>query len=373
MKKIILLCFSVILGSCSSSETSSQIVTNDNTSNNSTNNNQNNNQNSGNDPDFWSIPVDEVIDGGPGKDGIPAIANPDFLSADDADQAGYLENDDLVLIFKDGLDISAYPHAILDWHEIVNDEVGTYKLAITFCPLTGTGIGWDRNLDGEETTFGVSGLLYNTNLIPYDRKTDSNWSQILNECVNGNLVGELPKTYQLLETNWETAKALYPKIKVLGTNTGFERPYGNSPYLDYNTNNDLFLFPVPKDTRLPLKEKVLAIMDDGFARAYQFSSFTNSNLIRESFRGKDYLIVGNSNFMFAYDITTGFENVEFTYVLGNPDLAEDVVLSDNQGNLWDAFGVAVEGPRTGDKIAATNAMMGMWFSIPAFYNTSIFQ
>lgn len=135
----------------------------------------------------WSIPVDQVLDGGPGKDGIPALINPELVPKE---AINFLNENDLVLGFKLGSDIRAYPYAILDWHEIIKDNIGVVSVAITYYPLTGTGIGWDRFLDESETTFGVSGLLYNTNLIPYDRATDGNWSQLLNESVNGNLIGE---------------------------------------------------------------------------------------------------------------------------------------------------------------------------------------
>ena len=136
----------------------------------------------------WSIPSNQVFDGGPGKDGIPALVNPAMVSSV---QANYLTDNDLVIGFKVGDDVRAYPHQILDWHEIINDVVGEQPLAITYCPLTGTGIGWNRVISGNTTTFGVSGLLFNTNLIPYDRSTDSNWSQMKLECVNGQLIGEI--------------------------------------------------------------------------------------------------------------------------------------------------------------------------------------
>jgi len=192
----------------------------------------------------WSIPVAEVLDGGPGRDGIPALVNPTLISPS---ETTILNDEDLVLLFKNGDDVRAYPHIILDWHEIINDNIGDVSMAVTFCPLTGTGIGWGRMLNNVETTFGVSGLLYNTNLIPFDRLTSSNWSQILNESVNGDLIGQQVELYQLLETNWATAKQIYPDIKVVSTSTGFSRTYGTSPYGDYNTNNDRFFFPVAKD------------------------------------------------------------------------------------------------------------------------------
>ena len=132
----------------------------------------------------WLIPIDEIYDGGPGKDGIPALLNPHSVQAT---EIGYLQDEDLVLGYKVGEEAHAYPHPILDWHEIINDAVGSEAISIIYCPLTGTGIGWDREINGATTSFGVSGLLYNSNIIPYDRLTDSNWSQIQNKCVNGQI------------------------------------------------------------------------------------------------------------------------------------------------------------------------------------------
>lgn len=317
----------------------------------------------------WSIPVSEVLDGGPGKDGIPALVNPTFVTAS---QANFLNDADLVLVFKNGNDVRAYPHIILDWHEIVNDNIGDISMAVTFCPLTGTGIGWGRMVNNTETTFGVSGLLYNTNLIPFDRLTDSNWSQILNESVNGELNGQKADLYQLLETNWATARQIYPDIEVVSTSTGFSRTYGTSPYGDYNTNNNLFFFPVEKDPRLPSKEKVLAILDDSDAKVYRFSDFSDENIILDSFKGNDYLIVGNTDFMFAYLLTADLNNLEFTYTFNGIGNTDDTILVDNEGTSWNIFGEAISGPRQGQNISVSSAMMGQWFSIPAFYNTEIY-
>lgn len=365
MKKMIYLLFvSVIALSCSSSEVSVGNANGDGSSQEET---------FSNDPrdSEWSIPISQVIDGGPGKDGIPALVNPRMVSAD-SEEIRVLRADDLVLVFKDGDDVRAYPHIILDWHEIINDKVGDVSLAITFCPLTGTGIGWSRMINDTETTFGVSGLLYNTNLIPYDRLTDSNWSQILNESVNGELTGERPVIYQLFETTWDLARRVYPDIRVVSTQTPFPRTYGVSPYGDYNTNNDRFLFPVAVSRTLPPKERVLALLDRGRAKAYRFSSFEQGNLIRDSFRNRQYVIAGNENFMTIYRLKDGLEQLEFEYAfdINNPN--PEVLLTDNEGNQWSIFGEAVSGPRQGEVLERTESMMAQWFSIPAFYPTEIY-
>ncbi len=313
----------------------------------------------------WSIPKSEVLDGGPGKDGIPALVNPDLTTIQNIT---YLSENDLVIGIKNGDDVRAYPHAILDWHEIVNDDLGNVSVAITYCPLTGTGIGWNRVLDGKQTTFGVSGLLYNTNLIPYDRETDSNWSQILNESVNGELLGKSAELIRLFETDWKTWKSLYPNSRVLSTNTGFSRTYGTSPYGDYNTNNDRFLFPVPKDSRLPSKERVHAIVDGGDAKIYRFSDFTSNNIIRDTYKGKNYLIVGKTNFIVSFELIGEQTMLDFEYVHNGSEL----LVVDDEGNEWNIFGEAISGSKAGQFLGNSASFMGMWFSIPAFYTTEIY-
>jgi len=315
----------------------------------------------------WSIPIAEVLDGGPGRDGIPALENPIFLTADDAT---FLFEEDLVIGFKNGDDIRAYPHTILDWHEIINDNIGNVSLAVTYCPLTGTGIGWNRILNGEETTFGVSGLLFQSNLIPFDRATQSNWSQILNESVNGSLLGEKIDLIGLVETDWKTWQLLYPDTKVVSLETGFSRTYGLYPYGNYRTDNDFFVSPTPKDDRLPSKDRVLAITDDTNAKVFQFSDFESVPVIKDTFMNKTHLIVGNENFMVSFELNASQNALEFEYAF---DGNSDIVLTDDEGNRWNIFGEAVSGPREGERLASSESFMAYWFSIPAFYETELYS
>ncbi|WP_298477994.1 DUF3179 domain-containing protein [uncultured Maribacter sp.] len=314
----------------------------------------------------WTIPKEEVLDGGPGRDGIPALENPNLINVS---EVNFLADSDLVIGFQNGGDVRAYPHIILDWHEIINDNIGDVSLAVTYCPLTGTGIGWNRIVNGKETTFGVSGLLYNTNLIPFDRETSSNWSQILNESVNGELLGEKVGVLPLFETTWGVWKNLFPNSKVVSTNTGFSRTYGTSPYGDYNTNNNRFLFPVEKDSRLPLKERVYAVINNDKAKAYRFSDFSQGAVIKDNFEGETYLIVGNADFMVSFLLDANTTALEFEYVFSGTE----VIVKDDEGNEWSIFGEAISGPRAGEFLKPTTAFKGFWFSFPAFYETTIYN
>lgn len=310
----------------------------------------------------WSIPVEEVLDGGPGRDGIPALENPVMITADEV----VILDDVLVLGYKNGNDIRAYQHTILDWHEIVNDDIGDVSLAVTYCPLTGTGIGWNRVVDGQKTTFGVSGLLYQTNLVPFDRATKSNWSQLLNESVNGSLSGRKAELIPLVETDWKTWKTMFPDTKIMSLNTGFSRTYGVYPYVDYRTNDSFFLFPTPKDSRLPFKERVHAIVDDTDAKVYRFSDFDTSNIIVDSFKGKTYLIVGSAQFIASFELEGNQGSTQFTYVF---DENSQAVFQDNQGTEYNVFGESISGS---GQLKASSSFMGYWFSIPAFYETEIY-
>lgn len=317
---------------------------------------------------IWSIPKNKIFDGGPGKDGIPALEDPERVSVADG---GYLLDQELVLGYFDGENAIAYPLQILDWHEIINDELNNFQFAITYCPLTGTGIGWDRTIKGNDpTTFGVSGLIYNNNLIPYDRQTNSNWSQMRLDCVNGPLINTEIKTFQLLETRWFTWKEMYPNTKVLSLNTGVDRPYGLYPYGDYKTNEDNLLFPLDiDDRRLNRKERVHGIIIDDVAKVYRFGSFTSSNtLINDIVNGREVIIVGNVNKNFIVSFYPELENG--TNIILNAIDEANVILEDNLGNKWDVFGYAVSGPARGERLKRTESFMGYWFSWGTFYPNS---
>lgn len=326
------------------------------------NNSDNNNDNPSSDGVTWLINKSLVFDGGPGKDGIPALINPDLI---DATAAVYLDDDDLVIGLKFGDDIIAFPHKILDWHEIINVDVNNRSIAITYCPLTGTAVGWNRVINNSKTTFGVSGLLYKNNLLPYDRATDSYWSQLKLECVNGELIGEIPKTTSFPEMKWETWKKLYPKTKVVSTNTGHSRNYEKYPYGSYKTNNTYFIFPTDAlHSNIAAKDRVHAIIMDGTAKVFQFRDFRNGSVIRDQFLNRDILVVGNPEFIVSFELDESTQNLNFTYNYTD----SEIVLSDDEGNNWNIFGEALSGPKKGTFLKLTEtSMMAYYFSIDNFY------
>jgi len=230
--------------------------------------------------------------------------------------------------------------------------------------LTGTGINWNANIGGTETTFGVSGLLYNSNLIPYDRKTDSNWSQMRLDCVNGELQGSQTSTLPALETTWGTIKNL-PNLSVMSTETGFQRNYNAYPYGDYRTNDNNIIFPVSNsDDRRGAKDRVLGVVEGGKVKTYSFESFAGAEnkLVKDFFSGQELLVVGNQdkNFITAFYAESGRE-----YEIVSNDFPS--ILSDNQGNTYDIFGKAVSGPESGQRLEQAPSFIGYWFAFAAFY------
>ncbi len=220
-----------------------------------------------------SIPIDEILAGGPPRDGIPALSNPKFVSAEKAD---FVKKDDRVLgLFING-EAKAYPIKIMNWHEIVNDTVGGKKVMISYCPLCGTGMAFDPNIKGKHYTFGVSGLLYKSDVLMYDHQTESLWSQIKQEAVTGKRTGTRIKMINLSHTTWEGWKKKHPKTLVLSTDTGYTRNYFRDPYTAY-AGNDLLMFPVGKiDERYPTKAWVLGVTLSGQSKGYPFIELKNA-------------------------------------------------------------------------------------------------
>jgi hypothetical protein len=310
------------------------------------------------------VPENEIYDGGPGKDGIPALNAPGFTGPD---EATYLKDSDLVLGFVHNGVARAYPHNILDWHEIVNDSYDDFHMAVIYCPLTGTGIGWDLDIMGSVTTFGVSGLLYNSNIIPYDRSTDSNWSQMLLKAISGSLKGTPAETFNLVETYWGTWKSMFPETRVLSDQTGHTRNYTRYPYGNYKTSNSL-IFPVNnEDNRLHKKDRVLGVLVEGMAKAYPIEKFgMSTTVIHDSFMNEDLVIAGNKekNFLVAFKRDRGDgDSRQFTAVQNSLP----VIIKDSEGTLYDVFGQAVDGPGKGNHLPSVTQFMGYWFAWAAFY------
>lgn len=225
------------------------------------------------------IPLNEIMQGGPPRDGIPAINNPKFLKASEAD---FLEDDDEVLaITKNGV-AKAYPIRIMNYHEVVNDFFGEDPVIVTFCPLCGSGLAFSGNINGESRTFGVSGLLFNSDVLLYDRETESLWSQLMGQAVSGPSVDQNFELVAMEQTSWQDWIERNPTTQVLSTETGFSRDYARLPYDGYESSSQLY-FPVrDKNEVLDNKERVIGISFEGVHKAYAFSKLSEAESLPKS-------------------------------------------------------------------------------------------
>ncbi len=219
-----------------------------------------------------TIPTIEIKDGGPPRDGIPSIDNPKFLSAR---QARIADQERVLGVNHNGI-AKAYPINILNFHEIVNDYFGEHPIVVTYCPLCGSGIAFDAKINGERKTFGVSGLLYNSDVLLYDRETESLWSQLKNQSVSGEMTGLSLVKIATANTTWGNWKENHPETLVLSEDTSFGRDYSKNPYPGYAQSAKIYFDVTEMDDRYHPKEMVVGLEINGKHKAYPFSELVKS-------------------------------------------------------------------------------------------------
>jgi hypothetical protein len=247
------------------------------------------------------IPIDKIEQGGPGKDGIPALINPKFVSAKEAE---YLKNDDFVLALVIDSISKAYPIKILNWHEVVNDRITDQPYLVTYCPLCGSGIIFSSEIKGKDLSFGVSGLLYNNDVILYDRETESLWSQIEMKAISGKAINQKLIPIAFIKDTWGNWKKNHPETLVLSNQTGYDRDYNRNPYDDYGKTDQLMFEVNNSNPVLSNKEMVLGVLVNGIAKAYPYSVFKNNEGIKtDNIGGKEIQIEYRNDML--YILTPG--------------------------------------------------------------------
>jgi hypothetical protein len=304
-----------------------------------------------------SIDLDLVIVGNPRKDGIPAIDDPSYESVRAADV--YLDDNGYGLMVEVGGRNRFYPYQILVWHEIVNDTLGGLDLAVTYCPLCFTGVAYEREIGDVLYDFGVSGKLYDNNLLMYDRQTDSYWSQALGEAVVGEMTGTELVRYGTLSMTWMSFKSEYPSGSVLSRDTGFSRDYTQDPYgpRGYYTSADI-LFPLShEDDRLFSKEIVFGYQSDNAQMAFPSDSVKNVGFLQETVGDREILVFWDPNLeaVRGYSRVVGSSALDF-------EMLEDRLKDTQSGSLWNFDGEAVGGKYLGDELEALILEQAFWFS-----------
>ena len=231
-----------------------------------------------------SVDPKKILSGGPERDGIPSIDKPNFVSAN---TANHISNRDYVIgVYYRGV-AKAYPIRIMNWHEIVNDTFKQKSVVVTYCPLCGTGIAFRTDKTSGVNNFGVSGLLYNNDLLLYDRNTHSLWSQVLGTAISGPLKGSKLQAIASDNTTWADWKKRYPGTLVLSNKTGVKRDYSRSPYKGYAQSNRVFYPLNHMDKRYHPKERVIGLTINGQHKVYPFKELAKlPSPIADSFAGK---------------------------------------------------------------------------------------
>ena len=319
----------------------------------------------------------EVSSGGPPPDGIPAVDKAKLVSPGDVD---WLAGDEAVVALEIAGEQRAYPVQILIWHEIVNDQVAGTPVAVTYCPLCNSALAFERRLGDRLLTFGVSGLLYRSDLVMYDRQTESLWSQIEGRAIAGQLTGRTLNRVPVQTVTWDQWRQAHPDGQVLSRDTGVDRDYGRNPYLGYDKAADRpFAFSGEPDPRLAPKERVLGLGDtDRDPTALVLSALARQRVIALTVNGDPvvvWAVGGLRSALDTKDIDTGRRVAAtgaFNPVVGKQHLTfaaagRDTFIDQQSGSTWNILGRAVAGPLAGKSLKAVGHLDTFWFAWAAFH------
>jgi len=330
-----------------------------------------------------TIRYDEILSGGPPRDGIPSIDEPKFVGLNAA--ADWLApNEPVIAVEINGL-ARAYPLQILTWHEIVNDTLSDVPILITFCPLCNSAIVFDRRLDGAVYEFGTSGLLRFSDLIMYDRTSESLWQQFTGEGIVGDLAGKQLILLPSAIISFADFKQIYPDGQILSRETGHSRDYGHNPYVGYDDiGQSPFLFTGIPDDRLPAMVRVVTVSLPGGDVAYSYTDLIANGVVNDSRFGQDMAVFYQSGTSSALDtsrIAEG-EDVGATGVF-DPHLNgekltfrwnEGQIVDEQTGSRWNIVGQAETGPLAGQQLVRLVHGDHFWFAWAAFRpDTVIYQ
>lgn len=321
---------------------------------------------------------ERVVSGGPPADGIPSIDEPVFAPAGSVD---WLAADEPVLVLRHDGVVRIYPTQVMIWHEIVNDEVAGTPVAVTYCPLCNSGIAYVRTIDGAATEFGTSGALFQSNLVMYDRLTESLWTQFDGRAVVGTSVGSRLDQLPLTTVAWSDAEAAHPDADVLTRDTGWDRPYGRNPYNAYDLRDEPLpgFFVGDVDGRLVPFERIIGIDVGDLPVAVRRSDVTDRGVVEFDIADRGVTVWAQPGARSPLNDGVITEGDEIGAVAAYETVLDDRVLSfrrptdagggfvdEQTESTWNILGEATSGPLTGSRLDPVVHVDTFWFSWAIF-------
>jgi hypothetical protein len=320
------------------------------------------------------VPVERIVSGGPPPDGIPALDEPRFIRVD---QVSTLTDDEPVLSLELDGEARAYPVRILIWHEIVNDTVAGIPVAVTYCPLCNSALAFDRRLDDRVLSFGTSGRLLNSDLVMYDRQTESLWPQLEGRAVVGRLTGAELDRLPIQTVRWADFRTAHPDAWVLSEDTGHQRSYGTNPYVGYdNAEEAPFLFDGTAPPALPAKQRVVGLGDGPDATAVSLDRLAADRVVELEVDGEEVVLLYEPDLTSALDRESlsdskavGSTGAFRAVVDGEPLTLEwdgDAFTDQETGSTWSILGTALTGSLAGKQLDRIEHVDTFWFAWSAF-------
>ncbi|MYE39572.1 MAG: DUF3179 domain-containing protein, partial [Chloroflexi bacterium] len=322
-----------------------------------------------------TVAYDEFLSGGVPRDGIPPLDDPQFESIADADS--WLEDVQPVVSLEVNGQARAYPLAILTWHEIANDTVGGVPVSVTFCPLCNSAVAFDRRLGDVTLDFGVSGNLRHSDLVMWDRQTESWWQQLTGEGIVGVYAGYRLNLVPAQIVSWADFRAAFPDADVLSRDTGHSRDYGRNPYYGYDrVDQSPFLFQGRPDDRLLPMERVAALELDGQPLAFPFMTLEREGAVNYEANGRSIVVLFQPGTASALDQSriaesrdvgaTGVFDAELDGQMLTFRVSADGFADDQTGSVWNVLGQAVSGPLAGQSLTPIVHGNHFWFAWAAY-------
>jgi len=304
-----------------------------------------------------------------------SIGGPRFIASESA--ARWLDAREPVIVFERNGDARAYPLQILMFHEIVNDAVGGAPVAVTFCPLCNASIVFNRRVNGTVLDFGTTGKLRKSDLVMYDRQTESWWQQFTGTGIVGRHAGTVLEQLPSTIASFADFRMAYPAGRVLSRETGFTRPYGRNPYRGYDRIGDSpFLFSDPVDPRLPAMERVLGVQQNRTVRIYPFTVLASVRIVNDHVGSQPIAVFTAEGMLSALDAEVIRDSrripaaAAYSRRLGKRTLTFELrggrIVDRETNSEWDLFGRSVAGALKGQHLAPADSGVHFAFAWLAF-------